>query len=385
MPGHPLHGHHAEVDGDGVVKVFCRHGVRHPPVFPADERHTCDGCCRAEEATDLRSAVEQEAVVDAKLGRVICPHRQVAIIGAGPGRERAPYGDPAWCTWALNEIPQRAWTRHFELHPMSVQSERDLDILARQDAPCYVLELDARVRHAVRYPLERVRAAGFRDYFTCTFAYQIALALTDGFEVIGLWGLSLSRGTGRERLVERACVEYWLGVAEGRGVRIVEDSGLARQPYLYGYDYHEEMEEIRLECDAVAHVIREEQSRRGNAVAAMSGSTQAQVDAIGERVILGSLLTGVAANLLGTLAPEDFTGQAHRAVFAAMVDLNGRNEPLTVPALIEVLTQRGELDVAGGASGLAGLIKDASIRGVAANSAALLMMSTASAAVETSP
>ena len=184
-----------------------------------------------------------ETIVSAKDGIVRCDHRKMAIIGAGPGRNGAPWGNPSWCFFALNEIAQRHYDRHAELHPRAVQSEQDLAWLRRCQAPCYVLDLDewdGLIPHPVRYPLERLRAVGFRDYYTATFCYQIALAILDGFEEIGLWGVSLHLGTPRERLLERACVDYWIGFAEGRGIKVVEDSGCARRPHLYGYQYEDE-------------------------------------------------------------------------------------------------------------------------------------------------
>lgn len=212
-------------------------------------------------------------ILDADQGIVECRprRRKVAIVGAGPGREYAPYTDSAWECWAINEIAQRVAHRHFELHPLEVQSARDLAALERITIPCYVLDDPALwkmpfpiasnggtvsfagVPNPVRYPLERLRAAGFRQYFTCTFAYQIALAILDGFEEIGLWGVSLHLGTPRERLLERACVDYWIGFAEGHGITVSEDSGCARRPYLYGYDYEDE----KLEGDiAVARFVQ---------------------------------------------------------------------------------------------------------------------------------
>jgi len=207
-----------------------------------------------------RQHAPEMIVLDADQGIVECRPRRmkVAIVGAGPGREYAPYTDSAWECWSLNEIAQRDAQRHFELHPLEVQSARDLAALERITIPCYVLDEPAvwarpsyvatnggrvsfaGVPHPVRYPLERLREAGFRDYYTATFCYQIALAILDGFEEIGLWGVSLHLGTPRERLLERACVDYWIGFAEGRGITVSEDSGCARRPFLYGYAYEDE-------------------------------------------------------------------------------------------------------------------------------------------------
>ena len=197
-------------------------------------------------------------IVDAAAGivRYDPPRTKVGIIGAGFGRNNAPWSDPAWVLFGLNQIAQKRATTWFELHPRAVQSERDLAFLRACPTPCYVLDLeewDGLIPAAVQFPLDRLRAAGFREYFTCTFAYQCALAILDGFEEIGLWGVSLHLGTPRERLLERACVDYWIGFAEGRGITVSEDSGCARRPYLYGYDYEDE----KLEGDkAVARFVQ---------------------------------------------------------------------------------------------------------------------------------
>ena len=147
-------------------------------------------------------------IVDAVAGivRYDPPRRKVAIIGAGPSRHEAPYDDPEWVMWGLNEIAQKRATAWHELHPAAVQSARDLAWLRQCPTPCYVLDLaewDGLIPRPVQFPLDRIKAAGFRPYFTCTFAMQIALAILGGFEEIGLWGVSLHLGTPRERLLER--------------------------------------------------------------------------------------------------------------------------------------------------------------------------------------
>lgn len=193
-------------------------------------------------------------IVSAETGvvRDVPDRDRVAIIGAGPSRAEAPWDDPSWSIWGLNEIAQPRAERWFELHPMAAQSPGELEWLARAEAPVYLLDLDPRVPRGVRYPLERVLAlTGGRRYFTCTFAYQVALAVAEGASEIGLWGVDLDLGTPRERIVEKPCVEYWLGLAEGRGVRVVIPTGgtLLRRPHLYGYDYDAERADIERVTD----------------------------------------------------------------------------------------------------------------------------------------
>ena len=55
-------------------------------------------------------------------------------------------------------------------------------------------------------------------------------------------GLELAYGTQREATVERACVDWWLGFAEGRGIKVTipPDDHVLRHWSRYGFDYWEE-------------------------------------------------------------------------------------------------------------------------------------------------
>ena len=171
---------------------------------------------------------------------------------------QAPWGDRTWAFFALNEIAQPIADVHAELHPRAVQSERDLAFLRQCPVPCYVLDIaewDGLIPHAVQYPLERVLDITHgRRYFTSTFSYEMALAIAEGFTEIGLYGVDLAHGTLRERLVEAPCIEYWVGIAEGRGIKVTvpEASTLCRQPYLYGYHYDDEVRAVNAQCDEAA-------------------------------------------------------------------------------------------------------------------------------------
>ena len=226
-----------------------------------------------------------EEIIDAEKGIVKCEHRKVAIIGAGRTRNQAPWHDPSWCIWALNEITQPVFSRHWELHPLSVQSDWELEWLAQCPTPCYVLNLRecaGKVKNAVQFPLKAVIGLGL-DFFACTFAYQIALAILERFETIGLFGVDLPWGSPRERLYESASVHAWVGFAMGAGRRVIlpADGALLRHPPLgriaphprrYGFDYHEEK-------DAVAGQVKDffDLYRRG-AFGAVGGDGVVRVD-----------------------------------------------------------------------------------------------------------
>lgn len=76
-----------------------------------------------------------------------------------------------------------------------------------------------------------------------------------------------------------------------------------------------------------------------------------------EQCVLGAILIENDAinKALEVVREEDFYSEKHRAVFRAMVDLNGRGAPVDLITLTEQLTRDGMLERAGGASYLAQL------------------------------
>ena len=178
---------------------------------------------------------------------------KVAILGTAPGFERAFDGDYDEY-WGLNDAYQKftpaqlhRCTRWFEVHgdtalTRSRRASDHWDSLAALAIPTYAFFDLPRGIKALTFPLEAAIAAG-KDYFACTFAYQIGLALSEGVAALGMYGTPLC-GTPREALVERPCVEWWLGLATGRGVRVCVDHdqsiGLGRHPYRYAMDDQEE-------------------------------------------------------------------------------------------------------------------------------------------------
>lgn len=218
-------------------------------------------------------------ILDAQLGKVVCdPKRDKVVIVAAStySAHYAPLDDPAWEVWTLNTIcPQDSlgrvrMDRHFELHPLEVQSSADLLWLKACPVPLYMFEAYPGFPSAVRFPIEQIERRFLHrrglpgDFFACSFAYQLALALMEGYQAIGLAGVDLDKGTARERTVERACVAWWLGVAQGMGVKISlpENSHLLVHPFRYGYEYAEEKAwtEAWLEQVAVEGVPWEETS-----------------------------------------------------------------------------------------------------------------------------
>ena len=261
----------APIPGPGAEVICLRCGVEHDhPDIPVPRAHPADA--------DMTIRDAERGIVQANP-----PRTKVAIVGAGRTRTQAPWNDPSWEVWGLNEIAQPRADRWFELHPLSVQTEAEMAWLRACPKPVYLVRSPpADIPMGVRFPLEEVVKIGL-DFFACTFAYQIALAILQQFKTIGLYGVDLPWGTPRERLFESACVHAWVGFAMGAGRRVIlpADGALLQHPPLgritphprrYGFDYHEEK-------DAVAGQVKDffDLYRRG-AFGAVGGDGVVRVD-----------------------------------------------------------------------------------------------------------
>ena len=84
----------------------------------------------------------------------------------------------------------------------------------------------------------RERGATDAEYVTSTGAWMLLYALYSGATTIGLWGINYEEHS--EYLVQRPCMEYWIGFARALGVPvyITPTSRLCRDAHVYGYDGH---------------------------------------------------------------------------------------------------------------------------------------------------
>jgi replicative DNA helicase len=79
-----------------------------------------------------------------------------------------------------------------------------------------------------------------------------------------------------------------------------------------------------------------------------------------EQAVLGSILIDRDAiiEVSAFLSPDDFYRQAHGRIYAAMLDLSQRGEPIDIVTVAEALERSGELEAAGGAAYLSQLGND---------------------------
>ena len=103
---------------------------------------------------------------------------------------------------------------------------------AHPDYPCLV-----------EFPLAEVIGALRFAYFNSTAAYAVAHAVHIGVKTLTVFGNDFTYPNAHDAEKGRACVEFWLGMAAARGIkiRIPKESSLmdgchSLQQKLYGYD-----------------------------------------------------------------------------------------------------------------------------------------------------
>lgn len=182
--------------------------------------------------------------------------KSVAILGFAPSRVVAPFGVEGWELWCLNDpheapgIPMRhAFTRWFQLHPPHYLKKHwpqgiiDLATYWGEETgiPVYMDRHYEEYPDSVPYPKEEVEALTPHGWWhASSFDWMVALAILDGFERIDLYGASFVNYPimNSEPISSLACLQYWLGVAEGRGIEVNVFGGghLFRTIHLAAYE-----------------------------------------------------------------------------------------------------------------------------------------------------
>ena len=177
--------------------------------------------------------------------------RSLAIVGSHPDtRENAPFDDPNFEIWLYNEAAMKPeiykrWDAVIQIHLPEVYSATHnwvnedhwnwLQLDHGPDKRIYMQDVDYRVPNSVKYPLDEVKAMHKRDYLRSSPAMALALAIHLGYKHIALYGNELSSNT--EYAYQAPNYAYWVGFADGRGVRLdVECWDSEFKKPIYGFE-----------------------------------------------------------------------------------------------------------------------------------------------------
>ncbi len=168
---------------------------------------------------------------------------KIAILGtAKTSVMDAPFNDASWTIWSLGgnhqDIPRG--DKWFELHDQDVLAALPIHpeavkFLNSHGENTIVQKKCTMFPNATAYPLEAVLTAFPRGYFTSSIVYMLAMAIMENPGEIGLWGIDMMGED--EYAYQKSCCEYFIGIAEGKGIKvtIAKDSPLCRSERLYAF------------------------------------------------------------------------------------------------------------------------------------------------------
>lgn len=186
--------------------------------------------------------------------------RKVALVGFWPTTKDIPFVDPHWkgaTIFSLNhnhpylptpeswdlwmDIHDPKWSATTGLKP-EVWADQERFLKIAHGKPIYMQQYYPEYPDSVAYPLAEVVATHGRRYFTSAMAYMVALILHqhvhgETVSEIGVFGADM-RGN-EEYATQRPAFEYWLGRAEGLGIKVYvpPQAGVLNPDGLdYGYD-----------------------------------------------------------------------------------------------------------------------------------------------------
>lgn len=185
--------------------------------------------------------------------------KRICIVGTAPTWRDAPWDDPSIEFWLLNDMhvlkPKRA-DRWFDLHPFDqfyfpppgkkvfkhdvpagafVRPAGHIEWLKSQTIPVYVQDAKWLGTPSARtFPKAQVEAA-VGPHFASSPAWMLGLAIAEGATEIQMFGIHLA--TEWEYLKQKPNMAFLLGLAAGRGIRIVvpRTAPLLRESHQYAY------------------------------------------------------------------------------------------------------------------------------------------------------
>ena len=184
---------------------------------------------------------------------------KVCIVGCADTKHMTPFDKPEeFEFWGVNNLfltlPGRPFSRWFEIHQITNEDgkwlrrgnpefrgqpvEDYLKSLGQLPFPVYMQNANPLVPNAAQYPLAEI-ISEFGTYFTNTISWEIALAIYEGFEEIRVYGVDMAVDT--EWHHQRPSCEYFLGVAQGRGIKLwmPDACDLLKTRFLYGFQERE--------------------------------------------------------------------------------------------------------------------------------------------------
>lgn len=178
--------------------------------------------------------------------------RRICITGFADSRDQAPFADPSWEIWGVNDlyahVPRVDVT--FEVHHLlglgNRRNPQHEAFLRAGKHPVWMTAAHADFPSARAVPYDELIARFPRSYFTNSISIMLAMAILEisgnaswqpmkyARGEIALFGVDMAAQT--EYGSQRPSCEYFIGIADGLGipVHIPDNSDLCKTTALYG-------------------------------------------------------------------------------------------------------------------------------------------------------
>ena len=159
--------------------------------------------------------------------------KKLALVGSGKDWVDTPFDDKEFDIWSAASM---TIIKRVDLlfEPHETVMPEVLVYLKKCKKPVYMVKRFDDIPKSIEYPLQKMILI-FGRHFACTISYMMALAITEGYKEIYFHGICLEHET--EYSHQRASVDYFVGWARGKGIKVVvpANSDVGKTYLLYGY------------------------------------------------------------------------------------------------------------------------------------------------------
>ncbi len=151
-------------------------------------------------------------------------HDKLIMIGKGLGYADAPRSNHKYDIWVINDLIysrqdiDMVWEMHkFSNH--SIDQMAHIRLAEELGIPVMMPEKQPNFKYVIEFPLAKICKKFKSDYFMAVMPYMIAYAIDLGYKEIDMYGCNMG-GIGEIYKNAKSCVEYWIGRAEGSGIKV---------------------------------------------------------------------------------------------------------------------------------------------------------------------
>lgn len=194
---------------------------------------------------------------------------KAAIVGFAPSWKEAPYDDPGFQIFGINELYAQATNRKFdiwaEIHDPDSPSRnypQHRKWLRECKIPLLMQKHYDEFPSSIAFPREEVKAifnknfivnekgASFTEY-TNQISWLLALTIAMGYKEIHVYGVDMAAAS--EYSFQRSSCQFFIGYAAGAGIKVLipKTSELCKFPRDYGFEtdnYNRNLTKIRIKA-----------------------------------------------------------------------------------------------------------------------------------------